>query len=664
MQKLKLIAGLLLIFICFFSKTSFSSFNPKKNKTAQADSVKIGVEFLKHLLDGEGGWIPQNLELEKNLRGLVHFIEDEKIDTILYRLENYKQLGDGDYFSRSITDVADSLQVEGFVSHEELTEQLRRLDREVRNSIVKEEIPVPEQLFENLDQKVRLLKEEEVHLLLEDSLVILPDSLLSFATIPDPSMISEADYKRFQKLDSLKQSILEQARLHYNNNMLQFYIDSVSDAYQNEYVQQISLQEQNKYASGTRRMNQIRLQEHNESVKKEVNAQLAKFIDVLTGYAEMEPVDFWIHNIDGDSTQMWLRKYDRHSQRVFIKNEQKDSLGIRIQNLDKNAVKILIDDGVTFTRFAEKQKKDFRFQELLVPEKGLRKVKKAYDVRTPWILGGNGTVGFTQTYLSNWKKGGQSALSALMVLKGSANYSANKLKWENSVEMRNGWLKPGGEKVQKNDDKLSFTSRFGISAFKKWYYSAELDFETQFFYGYKYPDRENPISGFLAPSRTFLKFGLDYKPNKNFSLFLSPLTSKTVYVRDTVKIDASAYGIKPGKKRHWEPGLNADVKLKKQIMEDISYEMKYKMFIDYNSPFTKFDVDWQNIFVMQLNDFINMRLMLHFIYDDNVKFPIYEEQNGERVKIGEEAKWQIKEFITIGFSYKLNKRIYRRERLN
>ncbi len=663
MRNLKILTGLLLIFTCFLFKTASSNSKLKKDEVAQPDSVQIGVEFLRHLLDGTDGWIPQNHELEKNLKGLVHFIEDDKIDTILFQLENYKQVETDGYFSRSVDNVGDSLEVSGFVSHEDLIEQLGRVDREVKSNVVREEIPVPEQLFENLTQKVRLLEKDEAHLLLRDSLVILPDSLLSFETIPDSSMISAVDYKRFQQMDSIKQNILEQARLTYNNNILEFYIDSVSDSYKEEYVEQVSQQEQEKHAEVVRQMNLNRLQQYNDSVKSEVNSKLSKFINVLTSHAEMEPTDFWVHNSGGDSTQMWLRKYDRYSKRIFIKNEQKDSLGIRIQNLDKNAVRILIDDGVTFTRFAEKQKKDFKFQEQLLPEKNLRKVNKMYSISTPWILGGDGTVGFTQTYLSNWKKGGQSALSALMVLKGSANYSAGKIKWENSSEIRNGWLKPGGDGIQKNDDKFSFTSRFGVSAFKKWYYSAELDFETQFFNGYKYPNRENPISGFLAPARTYLKFGLDYKPNNNFSLFLSPFTSKTVYVRDTVKIDASTYGIEPGNKRYWEPGLNADLKFKKQIMEDISYETKYKMFINYSSPFSKFDIDWENNFVMQLNDFVNMRFTLHFIYDDNVKFAIFEEQNGQQVKIGEEAKWQTKEFISIGFSYKLNKRIYKRERL-
>ena len=152
------------------------------------------------------------------------------------------------------------------------------------------------------------------------------------------------------------------------------------------------------------------------------------------------------------------------------------------------------------------------------------------------------------------------------------------------MEIRNGWLKPADDGIQKNDDKFEFTTRYGIQAFKKWYYSGELDFETQFFNGYDYPDRDTPISGFLSPVKTLIKLGLDYKPNNNFSLFLSPLTSKTVFVRDTARIDQTNFGIGEGKKRLWEGGLNADLSWKKSITPDISLQT---VITSYSIHYTK-----------------------------------------------------------------------------
>jgi hypothetical protein len=112
----------------------------------------------------------------------------------------------------------------------------------------------------------------------------------------------------------------------------------------------------------------------------------------------------------------------------------------------------------------------------------------------------------------------------------------------------------------------------------------------------------------------------------------------------------------------WEPGLNADLKYKINFSKQISYETKYKMFINYQSPFKKLDINWENTLVAQLTNRINMTVNLYMLYDDNVTF-----DTGKKDAAGNaiyKAKWQTKELTTIGFSYKLNKRIYERKKLN
>jgi hypothetical protein len=256
----------------------------------------------------------------------------------------------------------------------------------------------------------------------------------------------------------------------------------------------------------------------------------------------------------------------------------------------------------------------------------------------------------------------------MVVLKGFANYTQpeGKLKWENSGEFRNGWIRQGGAgaELQKNDDKLEITSRFGIitATNSKWYYSAEFNFETQTFNGYIYPKSKNPkpISSFMAPSRTFFKIGLDYKPSKYFSMLLSPLTLKNVFVRDTAKVDPTKYGIAKGKNKFWDPGLNADLTFKKDLTKDFTWESRYRMFINYKAPFKKYDVNWENLMILRLNRFIDMRFMLHMIYDDDVLFPVYNEAN---VKIGDKPKLQLMQLTTIGFSYKINKQVQHTRKL-
>lgn len=651
----------LVVFLFIFCFSTRAESVSRKKKEAKVDSVQISVNYLNYFLNNNQGWIPQNQGFERDLKGLVHFVEDDKIDTILHKINRYRSYNDSLFFYRPADRVADSLSVKGYVRHDAVKEKLGQINRAVRNSIIRDQIAVPESLLENLDKKVHLLGKGEARVLVRDSLIVLPDSLRGTDVVPDSVVSNPADFKRLQRMDSMKNILLENARIQYNNNLLNQYIDSVTEAYRDQYIEDYIKNVQTHYVDSIRNRNHDVLVQYNHAVMKSVNDSIARMIDVLANYAAKDSVEVWVKNSENDSTRVWLRNNTQRFTRMFLKNEQNDSLGIRIHNTSKNAMQIYIDDAVTLKRFSAQQTKSYNFNQF-TPDKTLRTMDTRYKVVTPWNMGGDGTFGFTQTAVSNWKKGGKNALSTLLVLKGVANYSYDKVKWENSIEIRNGWLDPADDKIQKNDDKFEFISRYGLSAFKKWYYSAEIDFQTQLFNGYKYPDRDNKISAFLAPAKTLLKFGLDYKPNKNFSLFLSPFTSKTVYVRDTVNIDPADYGIPKGKKRYWEPGLNADVTYKKDLTDDIAYEMKYKMFINYSAPFSKFDVDWENNVVMRLNDFINVRMMLHLLYDDNVKFPTgKQDTQGNEIL---EPKWQVKEFITIGFSYNLNKRIFRREKIN
>ena len=632
----------------------------RKDDKAEQDSVKVSINYLKYFLNRQGHWYPQSYQLEQRMRGLVHHVEDENVDSLLYHLNTHGDTHDR-YFFRTPDNVEDSLSVPGYVPYTELKEQMGRIDRSVRSSILKEQIPVPEQLLENVDKRVHTLSKDEAYKLLGTSYVSIPDSLTGFGSLPDSLMTNPDDLRRLQRMDSTKRALLENARQEYNAGVIRHFVDSVSSAYRQEYIRQYSLKKQREYVDSIRFKNYRTLTQYNDAVMAAVNDSIKSSLRILSNYVNAEQLSFWFHNSDKDSVQVFLSNSSPTQSRMFVKNEQNDSLGIRVQALDRNEVRLLIDDGgVTFTRFAQRRKKDVRFEPLKLPS-SLQKVNKRFNVITPWTLAGTFNAGITQTYYNNWSSGGTSSLATLFVFKGSANYSSKKTSWENSLEIRNGWLKPSDDGLEKNDDKFEFITKYGIQAYKKWYYSAEIDFETQLFKGYDYPDRETPISGFLSPAKTLIKLGMDYKPSKNLSLLISPLTAKTVFVRDTAEIDQTKFGISENKSSLWQTGLNADLSWKKEFTPDISWQTKYKMFINYKEPFSKFDIDWQNTFTFQLSHYINMQALFHMVYDDDVTFATNRvDAEGNTIY---KPKWQIKEFITLGFTYKLNKPIYRRERL-
>jgi len=656
---------ILILFVSFFIFTN-NGFAQTADAEKNDEVLEKGMEILKKYFYGENNWHVAEPSVGKNVKGLINFIDDEPVDSIIGNINNSVEIEER-FVYRLPENVKDSLTVPGYYPIDLVHADIERIGVRLQEEYQNKEILIPIDLTINLDEKLNLIPEGKGMQLFVDSLYTIPDSLQIPEIIPDSLLNSPENFEVLRRTDSLRNVYINKTRSEYNENLISEYLDSITmDIRTREFEKELSFQTKSLYDS-VRNNNYTILKVYNDSVIYAVNDSILVVLKTLVDYADyIDTTHISIINLKGESTDIRLQNGNERFTRVWLKNVQNDSIGILVKNTDKRSVEMLIDDGVTFSRYKPKETKNFDFKSLEKEISDFTSVGKSYELETPWRIGGDGNVGFSQTYLQNWKKGGQSAMSLLLVLKGFANYARadGKVKWENSAEIRNGWLRPGGKgsELQKHDDKFEFTSRYGISAFKEWYYSAEFNYETQFFKGFIYPTEDNPepISAFMAPGKTFMKLGLEYKPNKDFSLLLSPMTVKNVFVRDTALIDQTNFGVDPDKKRFWEPGLNADLKFKKNITEDISYETKYKMFINYQEPFKKFDINWENTFNMRLSEYINMRFMLHFIYDDNVLFPVYDDND---IQIGEKTRLQMKEFFTIGFVYKINHKVMKAKRI-
>ncbi len=655
---------LVLLFVgLFFNLPVWSQIS---EETKNDETLTKGIEILrKYIIEG-GSWYVDQPLLDENVKGLIHFVEDEPVDSVLKNIVNVLD-SNRNFVSRLPESVPDSLSVPGFYPNFLLEKDIEKLGVQLQNYYQKKQIVVPEEITSNLKDRLPLIPEGKAMQLFSNSTYSIPENLQIPDVIPDSMLNSSENFRALEVKDSLRNLYIENKRVAYNDSIVNSYIDSlILDIKTKQFVQDFETRKKRMVDSVNVNNYEI-LKAYNDSIINAVNDSIFTILSTLVEYADyIDTTQISIINLAGDSTNIPLKNDTEKYTRVWLKNAQNDSLSILVKNTDKRSMQMMIDDGITFTRFKAKETKQFDFTTLEKEINDFNGIANIYQIETPWRIGGDGSIGFSQTYLQNWKKGGQSAISSLLVLKGFANYSREdgKIKLENNAEIRNGWIKPGGKgsEVQKNDDKFEVTSRFSVSAFKRWYYSAEFNFETQFFRGYRYPTESNPdpISTFFSPARTFFKIGMEYKPNSNFSLLLSPLTIKNVYVRDTTLINQTNFGIEPNRKSFWEPGLNADVKFKKRLTDDISYETKYKMFINYKAPFRKFDINWENQMDMRLNDYINLRLMVHLIYDDDVLFPVYDAND---VKIGDEPKLQVKEFLTIGFVYKINHKILKTKRI-
>ena len=146
---------------------------------------------------------------------------------------------------------------------------------------------------------------------------------------------------------------------------------------------------------------------------------------------------------------------------------------------------------------------------------------------TYWTKTGLLSLTASQVSLQNWAAGGQNSIAINGLVSLSASYRRARTTWDNLLDLGYGTINQNKLPWwEKSDDKIDLTSKYGYLAFDSaWYYSALLNFKTQFSPGYDLvgipmADRKR-ISDFMAPAYLILALGLDYK-HPNLDLMLAP----------------------------------------------------------------------------------------------------------------------------------------------
>jgi len=388
-------------------------------------------------------------------------------------------------------------------------------------------------------------------------------------------------------------------------------------------------------------------------------------VNLLIEEIRKDSMMVWMMNLANDSTNVWVNKKGKSFSRFWLKNEVMDSIGLWVENVGRKGIKLTLDDGVYFKKFSRNKKiDDFKFEEEK-PDADLRKITPVVIKPVYWKFGAETGINFTQGYLSNWVKGGESSISALGDFTSFANFTKNKTKWENNFRFKYGLMKTGEKGLRKNDDLWEINTKFGQKAFgnlgrkimekhekeslKNWYYSFLVSMKSQIAAGYNYPNDSVIVSSFMSPSRLFFALGLDYKPNKTTSILISPITSKSTIVRDTVNIDQTKYGLNPDRKIKSEMGGYMKAKFLLKINDDISLDNKLSLFTNYLKDPQNIDIDWEATLKMRINYYINANISTHLIYDDNIEVPLF---NDEGTNIGSGPRTQFKELISVGFTFK------------
>ncbi|MBQ8712116.1 MAG: DUF3078 domain-containing protein [Prevotella sp.] len=285
-------------------------------------------------------------------------------------------------------------------------------------------------------------------------------------------------------------------------------------------------------------------------------------------------------------------------------------------------------------------------------------VPTAVEVTKPkfWTKKGDGFLQFMQNYVSgNWYKGGESTYSLLGSLTLEANYdNKGKWKWDNKLEAKLGFLTARSDSLHKwksNEDLLRLTSKVGLQASKRWYYTLQLLAWTQFARGLKSNDHRT-YSDFFSPFNLNLGLGMDYKVEAfdkklTGTVNLSPIALNFRYVDRTVFPNQnsatptdfswfpSRHGIEQDKHHLFDPGSQVTADLQWKLSETVMWKSRFWAF----TSFKRAEIEWENTFQLKVSKFLTANIFL---------YPRFDDGNAPDSDLG---YWQFKEYTSIGLSY-------------
>ena len=320
---------------------------------------------------------------------------------------------------------------------------------------------------------------------------------------------------------------------------------------------------------------------------------------------------------------------------------------------------------------------------------GAEQTKQVVEKPQNWTTNLKTQINIGQTSLSNWAAGGDNTVSLAAFIDGNANWKLGEMFWNNRLQLDYGFLYASSKPIiQKSTDRIYLESKWGYKApsTRYLYFSANYDFKSQFTTGYDYKtpasvtdDQGNDLtgdalkqawrdaralkSGFLAPAYTNIALGIDFVPNKWFSLNFAPLTGDLVIVKDEAL--RSSYGM-PLKKEYEDVtvdvptdgsqlssvrfGFGAQLKMdgKVNINDNFSYSTQVVLFANYLDIKRCPRINWDNRIDWKLAKYFSFTVTTNLIYDDTIM--ILNDKDIDKFPEGK-ARVQFKESLAFGFTW-------------
>jgi hypothetical protein len=217
------------------------------------------------------------------------------------------------------------------------------------------------------------------------------------------------------------------------------------------------------------------------------------------------------------------------------------------------------------------------------------------------------------------------------------NYKKDSWNWDNKIIASYGLTKIKDQEMQKSDDRFQYNSLLGKKMSGYWYYSAFLNFNTQFDSGF---EKGIKTSHFLSPA--FFQFGpgLLWKKSDNLKFNFAPITSKLIVVNSQFTETNSSFGVEQGKTTRYELGAAINGYYKFNLATNVSVENIMNLYTNYLDSPQNVDVDYTLNISMKINKYMSTNFILQTIFDDNANAPGLDY-----------AKVQTRQIIGLGLNY-------------
>jgi hypothetical protein len=378
---------------------------------------------------------------------------------------------------------------------------------------------------------------------------------------------------------------------------------------------------------------------------------LEQAVETLLAYNEgRDSIRVILSDLFGSETPLWLTQGDNQADRFWVKNFRNDSITLWVGNPAPLEISLMMEDEIRVDRMTKAGLAPLP-RELKEPDRALAEMAELEANPIFWDYDLTSSFTLNQTYLANWTKGGESSLATLLDITGGAIYNNKEAntEWISSMRINIGSLLTPEKGLRKNNDLIELNSKFNRNASGKIGFSASFYMKSQLAKGFNYPNDSVVVSKFLNPASLTLGLGAEYKPFKNTSINVAPLSYKNTFVLDTAQIDQTKHGISRDRKSKQELGTQVVVYNKFTAIEDLTVTNRLRMFSNYLDKPQNIDVDWEMQLDRKINWFFTIRLNLHLIYDDNVRFTVMDAEDqpvllpdGSEKKV---AKAQFKEFM-------------------